>query len=91
MWGTEYTLCVSDQNALVQYSCRNTFVLSGISDFFLDNTLKESVISILADIEVFVEHPDIEACHRFDKPNRQRSQLTIVQFINKKNAKQSFI
>ena len=85
-------MCESDQNTLVQYNCRNTFVLSGIPDFFLDNTLKESVISILADIEVFVEHPDIEACHRFDKPDRQRSQSTIVRFINKKKMqKKSFI
>ena len=57
----------SDHNALVQYGCQNNEVLSGILDFVSDDTLEESVISLLADIDVCVEHQDIEACYRFGK------------------------
>ena len=57
----------SDYNTLAQYGCRNNVVLSGISDSVSDDTSKESVILVLADIDVFVEHQDIEACDRFVK------------------------
>ena len=43
------------------------------------------MISILADIDVSVECQDIEACHRFGNPDRDKSQKTIVQFVNRKN------
>ena len=77
----------SDHNALAQYGHRNNVVLSGIPDYVSDDTLKESVISVLAEIDVFVEHKDIEACHRFGKADRQKSKKTIVQFLNKKKCK----
>ena len=62
----------SDHNALVQYGCQNNEVLSGILDFVSDDTLEESVISLLADIDVCVEHQDIEACYRFGKADWQK-------------------
>ena len=45
------------------------------------------MIFILADIDVSVESEDIEACHRFGKPDRDKSQKTIVQLVNRKNYK----
>ena len=45
------------------------------------------MISVLADIDVSVESQDIEASHRFGKPDRDKSQKTIMQFVNRKNRK----
>ena len=45
------------------------------------------MISVLADIDISVESQDIEACHRFGEPDRDKSQKTIVQFVNRKNCK----
>ena len=75
----------SDYNTLAQYGCRNNVVLSGISDSVSDDTSKESVILVLADIDVFVEHQDIEACDRFVKADRKKSKKTIVRFTCRKN------
>ena len=58
----------SDHNALAQYG--HNVVLSGIPDSVSDDILEESVISVLADIDVFLVHQDIEACHRFGKGGR---------------------
>ena len=49
-----------------------------------EDVLEESVISVLADIDVLVEIQDIEVCHRFGKPDRDKSQKTIVRFVNRK-------
>ena len=62
----------SDHNALTQYGRRNNKVLSGISDSVSYDTLKESMISLLIDADVFAEHHDIEVCHRFGKDDRQK-------------------
>ena len=62
-------------------------VLSGISESVSEDVLEESVISVLAVIEVFVESEDIEVCHRFGKPDREKSQKTIVHLVNRKNCK----
>ena len=62
-------------------------MLSGIPKLVSEDVLEESVISVLADIDVFVESEDIEACHRFDKPDRDKSQKTIVHLVNRKNCK----
>ena len=70
---------------MAQYGCRNNVVLSGISDSVSDDTSKESVILVLADIDVFVEHQDIEACDRFVKADRKKSKKTIVRFTCRKN------
>ena len=61
----------TDHNALAQYSCWNNVILSGISDSVSDDTLEESVIFVLAAIDVYVEHQEIGVCHRFAKPGRQ--------------------
>ena len=45
------------------------------------------MILVLTDIDVSVESQDIEACHRFGKPDRDKSQKTIVRFVNRKNCK----
>ena len=77
----------SDHNALTQYGQQNNVVLSGISESVSEDVLEESVISVLAVIEVFVESEDTEVCHRFGKPDREKSQKTIVHLVNRKNYK----
>ena len=72
---------------MAQYGQQNNIVLSGIPESVSEDVLEESVISVLADIDVSVESQDIEACHRFGKPDRDKSQKTIVQFVNRKNCK----
>ena len=54
---------------------------------FLKMSWKESVISVLADIDVLVESQDIVACHRFGEYDRDRFQKTIVCFVNWKTAR----
>ena len=77
----------SDHNSLPQYGRSNNVALSGIPESVSEDILEESVISVLADIDVFVERHYIEACNRFGKPDRQKSQKTIVPFVNRKNCK----
>ena len=62
-------------------------MLSGIPESVSEDVLEELVISVLAFIDVFVESEDIEVCHRFGKPDRDKSQKTIVCFVNRKNCK----
>ena len=71
----------------VQYSCGNNIVLSGIPDPVSDDTLEESVISVLADINVYMECQGIEVCYRFGKADIQKSKQTIVRFVNRKKCK----
>ena len=63
----------SDHNALVQFGRRNSLVLSGIPESVSEDVLEKSVITVLADIDVSVKSQDIEACHRFGKPDRDKS------------------
>ena len=77
----------SEHNALAQYSCWNNVILNGIPDPVLDDTLKESVISVLADTDVFVKRQDTKVCHGFCKAGRQKYKKTIVQFVNRRNCK----
>ena len=83
-WCSKYE---SDHNALVQYGWWNNLILSGIPELVSEDVLEESVISNLADIDVLVESQDIEACHRFGKPDKDKSQKTILDFVNRKNSK----
>ena len=59
---------------------QNNVVLSGIPELVSEDVLEESVISVLADIDVFVTSQDIDACHRFGKPDRDshRKQLCLL-------------
>ena len=66
---------------------RNNVVLSGIPESVSEDVLEESVIPFLADIDVFVESEDVEACHKFGRPDRDKSQKTMVCFVNWKNCK----
>ena len=77
----------SHHNALAEYGRQNNIVLSGIPESVSEDVLEESVISVLADIDVSVESQDIEACLRFGRPDRYKSQKTIVRFVNRKNCK----
>ena len=86
-WETFYAKYESDHNDLAQYGRRNNFALNGISDSVSSDTVEESVMSVLADTDVFVEYQDIEACHRFGKADRQKSKNTIVQLTNRKICK----
>ena len=72
---------------MAQYGQQKNIVLSGIPESVSEHVLEESVISVLADIDVSIESQDIEACHRFGKRDRDQSQKTIVQFVNRKNCK----
>ena len=45
----------------------------------------------MSDISVNIEENDIEACHRFGKPDvRSKSKKTVVRFVNKKNCNKIF-
>ena len=72
---------------MAQYGRRNNIVLSGIPESVSEDVLEESVILDLADIDVSVESQDIETCHRFGKPDRDKSKKTTVRFVNRKNCK----
>ena len=72
---------------MAQYGRQNNVILSGIPELVSEDVLEISVISDLADIDVFIETQNIEACHRFGKPDRDKSQKTIVRFVNRKNCK----
>ena len=50
-----------DHNALAQNGHQNNVILSGIPGSVSDDTLEELVTSVLADIDEYVEHQDIEA------------------------------
>ena len=76
---------------MAQYGRRNNVILSGIPESVSEDVLEESVISVLADIDVLVESQDVEACHRFDKPDRDKSQKIIVRFVNRKNCKKFYL
>ena len=45
----------SDHNALAQYGQQNKVVLSGIPELVSEDVLKESVISVLADIDFLLQ------------------------------------
>ena len=70
-----------DDNPLVQCGCHNNIILSGIPNSVSADILDESVISVLAKIDIFVEQQGIEACHIIGKPDRPRPKKTNVQFI----------
>ena len=59
-------------------------VLSGITESVSEDILQEPLISVLPDIDVFVDHYYIEVCHRFGKPDRQTSHATIMH-VNRKH------
>ena len=69
---------------MAQYGRRNKLVLSGIPDSVSEDVLEESVISVLVHIDFSTESQDIEACDRFGKPDRDKSQKTNARFVNKK-------
>lgn len=52
---------------------RTTCVLSGTPESNSKDILEEWVISVLAEIDVFVEHHDVKASHTFGKPNKQKT------------------
>ena len=80
-----------EQNSLAQYGRRNNIVISGIHDSIDDNNLDNTVISMMSDINVNIEENDIEACHRFGKPDvTSKSKKTIVRFANRKNCNKIF-
>ena len=81
----------SDHNSLPQYGRSNNVALSGIPESVSEDILEESVISVLADIDVFVERHYIEACNRFGKPDRQKSQKNNCAFCEQKKLQESLI
>ena len=81
----------TEQNSLAQYGRRNNIVISGIPDFIDHNNLENTVISMMSGINTKIEENDIEACHRFGKPDvTSKSKKTIVRFANRKNCNKIF-
>ena len=77
----------TEQNSLAHYERRNNIVISGIPDSIDDSNLENTIISMMSDINVNNEGNDIEACHRFGKPDvTSKSKKTIVHFANRKIA-----
>ena len=48
-------------------------------------------MSVLADIDVFVESQNIEACYRFGKPDRDKSQKTLCFLWTGKTARKFYL
>ena len=70
-------------NQVEQYGRRNNIVIVGIPDDITDNNLEDAVTSIMEDVDVFIQHGDIEACHRIGKSDEKTSsKKAIVQFVN---------
>ena len=80
----------TEQNSLAQYGRRYNIVISGIPDSIDDNNLENTVISMMSNINVYIEENDIEACHWFGKPVTSKSEKTIVCFANRKNCNKIF-
>lgn len=64
-------------------------MICGIPDDATDDNLEETVIKILADIDVVTEIGDIEACHRFGNSDRKKTRTLL--FIFRKKALQESI
>lgn len=69
----------SDHNALGKYSHQNNIILSGNADCF------RWYLSVLADIDVYMECQDVESYHRSGKADTQKFKKIIVQLVNRKN------
>ena len=81
-----------EQNSLVQYGRRNNIVISGIPDSIDGSNLENTVICMMSDINVNIEESDIEACHRFGKPDvKSKSNKTVLRFVNRKNCNKIFL
>ena len=75
----------SSVNHIEQYGRTNNLVISGIPDDVVDDDLEDGVTSTMEDVDVIVQHSDIEACHRIGKSDQKTSsKKTIVRFINHK-------
>ena len=62
----------SDHNTLAQYGRRNNVIVSNIQNYVSDVTLEKSVISVSANIDVYMKRQNIEACCRFCKADKQK-------------------
>ena len=80
------------ENSLAQYGRINNIVISGIPDSTDDNNLENTVISMMSNINVNIEENDIEACHRFGKPDvtSKSKKKTVACFVNRKNCYKIF-
>ena len=63
----------SDHNTLAQYGRRNNVIVSNIQNYVSDVTLEKSVISVSANIDVYMERQNIEACCRFGKAYKKKN------------------
>ena len=68
----------TEQNSLVQYGRSNNIVFSGMPDSIDDNNLENTVISMMSDINLNIEENEIEACHRFSKPDVASKSLFVL-------------
>ena len=68
---------------MAEHGRQNNVILSGIAELVFEDVFEESVISVLADISVLVKNQNTESCHRFGKPDRDKSQKTIVHIEQK--------
>ena len=68
----------TEQNSLAKYGRRNNIVISGIPHSIDDNNLENTVISMMSDINLNIEENEIEACHRFGKPDVASKSLFVL-------------
>lgn len=74
-----------EHGQLNQYGRRNNVELAGIPESVDSGGLEDKVIEVLAEIDVNVNHSDIEACHRLGRVDSKRGpRRTIVRFVNRK-------
>ena len=76
---------------MAEHGRQNNVILSGIAELVFEDVFEESVISVLADIIVLVKNQNTESCHRFGKPDRYKSQKTIVHIVNKKTTRKFYL
>ena len=77
----------SDHNTLAQYGRRNNVIVSNIQNYVSDVTLEKSVISVSANIDVYMERQNIEACCRFDKAYKKKIKKGNFAIHKQKTAK----
>ena len=63
----------SDQNSLAHCGRRNNAVLTRIPEIVKGNELEDVVLKIFNDIDANVQSSNIEICHRFSKPEQEKS------------------
>ena len=89
---TRVTELEKQQVKMEQYSRRNNFEISGISNEVSDKNLKKKVIEICKESGIVLNPYDIEACLRLPsgRVNTSNSKRVIVKFANREHSEAMF-